>query len=170
MANRTRSILASVLFSAFGGPGILLFLLPWWTTRFRVPPGLPHWQASAAAVLIAAGLIPLLESIVRFVVKGHGALVPNVPTERLVVSGLYRFVRNPMYLGVFAVLAGETLLFRSRGILLELALVCMGMELFVRLYEEPALTRRFGDEYRRYCAQVPRWVPRLKNFPAEGSR
>ena len=110
-----RNVVASVLFTLFGGPGIVLLLVPWAITRLRIPADEPGAQRAAAALLVALGLAPLLESIVRFVRVGRGSLVPTVPPERLVASGLYRYVRNPMYLGVVAALAGEALLFRSRG-------------------------------------------------------
>src|SRR5258708_696451 len=97
----------------------------------------------------------------RFIVVGCGALFPAVPTEHLVVSGLYRHVRNPMYLGVMTALGGEALLFWSKGVATELAYVAVGFEIFVLLYEEPKLTRTFGEEYRIYRRNVRRWLPRL---------
>ena len=111
--------------------------------------------------LIFLGLIPLLESIIRFVRVGRGTLMPNVPTERLVVSGLYRFVRNPMYVGDVAALLGECLLFESRGLLLYTAAVALGFDLFIRHYEEPTLLKRHPLDYPAYRAAVPRWLPRL---------
>ncbi|MGB8260560.1 MAG: isoprenylcysteine carboxylmethyltransferase family protein [Terracidiphilus sp.] len=167
MATLRRSALVSVLFTLFGGPGIVLAALPFWITRFRIPAGEPAWQRAVAWLVIAAGLAPLLESIVRFVVVGRGTLVPSVPTERLVVSGLYRWVRNPMYAGNLLTLAGETLLSRSWSLALYTALVALGFDLFIRRYEEPTLTRRHPADYRRYRAQVPRWLPRRRPFRAE---
>lgn len=162
MASIRRSVVASALFTVFGGPGILLVLLPWWMTRGRLPVSEPAWRVWVAATLIAAGVPLLLESTVRFIVKGRGALVPSVPTEHLVLSGFYRFVRNPMYLGVFSVLLGEAVLFRSASIGSELAIAIACVNLFVHLYEEPKLRRAFGEEYQRYCENVPRWLPRMK--------
>jgi protein-S-isoprenylcysteine O-methyltransferase Ste14 len=163
MASLRRSIVASVLFTLFGGPGILMVLLPWRMTRFRVTAG---WHEAVGCVLIGLGLAPLLESIARFIVVGRGALVPNVPTEHLVVSGLYRFVRNPMYVGVALVLGGEALLFWSEGVAIELGLVALAVHLFVCFYEEPKLTRTFGEEYRLYQRHVGRWIPRLNPWKA----
>jgi protein-S-isoprenylcysteine O-methyltransferase Ste14 len=159
MASLRRSIIASALFTLFGGPGLLLVLLPWWMTRLRVVHG---WNETAGWVLIVVGLFPLLESIGRFILVGRGTLVPTVPTERLVVSGLYRYVRNPMYVGVGLALAGEALLFWSNRIVIELAVATAMMDIFVRFYEEPRLTRTFGAAYRRYQRRVRRWMPRLK--------
>ena len=160
MASLGKSVAVSVLFTLFGGPGILLVLVPWWATRFHVPEGEPLWQRLICAVLIAVGLAPLLESIWRFIVVGHGTLVPAVPPEHLVVSGFYRYVRNPMYVGVLTVLAAEAALFQSRSVVTEAVAAWAAIELFVRLYEEPKLTLAFDDEYLAYRQNVRRWLPR----------
>lgn len=161
MTSRRRSIAVSVLFTLFGGPGLVLVYLPWLITRFRLPSQQPPAQTTAAVLFILIGLIPLFESIIRFVVKGRGTLVPAVPTERLVVSGLYRYVRNPMYIGVIAALGGEALLFRSRHVLEYALTVWTIMHLFVCFYEESRLTRTYGNAYLSYKSGVPRWFPRL---------
>jgi protein-S-isoprenylcysteine O-methyltransferase Ste14 len=161
MASRAVSVMVSLLFTVFGGPGILLVLVPWWITRFQIPEGQSAWRMIAGAVLIAAGLVPLLESIWRFIVVGRGTLIPLVPTERLVVTGLYRYVRNPMYVGVVTAIAGEALLFWNRSLVVELALVAVAMDLFVHFYEEPQLTRTYPAEYPKYSRNVRRWIPRL---------
>ncbi len=162
MASLRRNIVVSVLFAIFGGPGIVLVYLPFWITRLRVPGGEPWWQIALAGVLIAVGLAPLVESARRFVYAGRGTLAPTTPTEHLVVSGFYRFVRNPMYVGVLIALAGEAVLFERRGLILYLAIVWLATYLFVCLYEEPTLGRRYGEEYLRFKQNVPRWLPRLK--------
>lgn len=161
MATRNRSIAASVLFTLFGGPGILLVLIPWLITRFHLPAAQPLSQILLAILLIVLGLIPLFESILRFIRVGRGSLVPSVPTERLVVTGFYRFVRNPMYIGVLIVLGAEALLFQSVDLFAELLVAALLMHLFIRFYEEPRLIRTFGDEYLRFRHNVPRWLPRL---------
>ena len=97
MASLQKNVAVSALFTVFGGPGILLVLVPWLATHFRIPAKEPSWQVFACGALIACGPVPLLESIWRFIVVGRGSLVPTVPTEHLVVSGLYAYVRNPMY-------------------------------------------------------------------------
>lgn len=158
MATLQRSFLVTVLFTLFGGPGIVLVVLPAWFTGLRVVPG---WNQTTGWVLIVVGLVPLLESILRFVFVGRGTLMPAVPTEHLVVSGLYRFVRNPMYVGVLTALAGETLLFWSRHMVIELTVAAAVMDIFVRFYEEPKLMRTYGNEYRIYRQNVGRWFPRL---------
>lgn len=161
VATFRRSVVVSILFTVFGGPGFVLIYLPFWITRFRIPASDPFWQSLIAAVLIFLGLTPLLDSIRRFIYVGRGTLMPAVPTEHLVVSGLYRYVRNPMYLGVLVAAGGEAVLFWSRGMAIYTVLVCLGFNLFVLLYEEPALIRRFAEEYMRYKRNVPRWLPRL---------
>lgn len=161
MATLRRSVIVSILFTVFGGPGIVLVFLPLWITRFRVPDSEPPGQMLLAAALIILGLVPLLESIRRFVVVGHGTLMPYVPTERLVVSGLYRYVRNPMYVGDLISLAGESILFCSRGLAIYTVLVGLGFHIFVLLYEERTLARRHPADYPRYKSHVPRWLPRL---------
>jgi protein-S-isoprenylcysteine O-methyltransferase Ste14 len=161
MATRRRSLLVSVLFTVFGGPGIVLVYVPFAITRFRIPQSEPLWQALGAGALIFIGLIPLFDSIWRFIDAGRGTLMPTVPTERLVVSGLYRYARNPMYVGVLTALAGEAVLFWSRGLVIEGAIGWLAIELFVRFYEEPTLARRFAVDYPRYKQHVHRWLPRL---------
>ena len=162
MAPLRRSVIVSILFTLFGGPGFILVYLPYWITRFRVPVGQPLWQTLAAGVLIFAGLIPLLESIQRFIRKGRGTLMPGVPTEHLMITGLNRYVRNPMYVGVLTAVFGEAILLHSRSMAEYFAIVWLGSELFIRLYEEPTLRRRYGEEYVSYCQQVRRWWPRFK--------
>lgn len=161
MSSTRINVLVSVLFTLFGGPGILLVYIPWRVTRFHLPPNAPLAGGLLAALLIAAGLYPLLESIVRFISVGRGSLVPALPPEHLVVTGLYRYVRNPMYVGVITVIAAEALLFRSRELLTYFCFVWLAMNLFVLLYEEPKLARTFPAEYLIYKQHVRRWIPRL---------
>ena len=161
MASLEKSAAVSVAFTLFGGPGILLFFLPWWMTRFRIPPVEPTWQRLSCLLLIAIGLVPLLESIWRFVVVGRGTLVPAVPTEHLVVSGFYAYVRNPMYLGVLLVIACEAILFQSRSLIEEFVIAGLAIEIFVRCYEERRLSHTYPEEYKLYCREVRRWLPRL---------
>jgi protein-S-isoprenylcysteine O-methyltransferase Ste14 len=162
MATLRRSIIFSILFTVFGGPAIGVVYVPLWITHFRVPAGEPWGQMLLAGALIAVGVAPGLESVWRFVSVGRGTLMPTVPTEHLVVSGFYRHVRNPMYVGVLVALAGELILFRSRNMVVYALLLWLGFHLFVCLYEEPTLMRRYGEEYVRFKRHVPRWLPRLK--------
>jgi protein-S-isoprenylcysteine O-methyltransferase Ste14 len=169
MASMRRSVLVSLLFIVFGGPGFVLVYIPYWLTRFHIPASEPEWQIVLAATLIAAGAAPAFESMRRFVIVGRGTLVPAVPTERLVVSGFYRHVRNPMYTGLLVVLLGEAILFESRGLVIYIAAIWLVTHLFVCFYEEPTLTRRYGVEYLRFKKHVPRWIPRLRPWRGSAS-
>jgi protein-S-isoprenylcysteine O-methyltransferase Ste14 len=111
-------------------------------------------------VLIAAGFALWLWTVRLFARVGEGTLAPWDPTRRMVVVGPYRHVRNPMIVGVLAVLAGEAALFGSPPLLIWCAIFFAGNDLFFRLHEEPRLEERFGDEYRAYKRDVPRWLPR----------
>lgn len=168
MATFRRSVFVSILFGIFGGPGLVLVYLPFWITRFRIPADEPWWQMALAGALIAVGVVPGIESARRFIYAGHGTLMPTVPTEHLVVSGFYRHVRNPMYVGVLTALAGEALLFERRMMVIYAAIVWLATTLFVCFYEEPTLTRRYGAEYLRYKRNVPRWMPRLTPWNGAG--
>lgn len=104
----------------------------------------------------------LLDSFLRFALQGLGTPAPILPTKHLVVTGLYRYVRNPMYVGVTATILGQALLFGNIQLLEYGLFVWLAFHLFVLGYEEPTLRSSFGEEYREFCANVPRWVPRLK--------
>jgi protein-S-isoprenylcysteine O-methyltransferase Ste14 len=162
MPSLRTSAAVSVLFTVLGGPALVLVLMPWYITHFRIAAGEPMVQIAGAATIIGLGLIPLLESIGRFVLVGRGTLLPAVPTEHLVVSGPYRYVRNPMYVGVITALAGEALLFWSRHMVVYLATIWIIMHIFVCFYEEPTLAQKYGEEYEGFRHNVPRWIPRLR--------
>ena len=103
----------------------------------------------------------LIECFARFATKGRGTPAPVAPTEYLVVSGFYRYVRNPMYVGVLAAIVGQALLFGSARLLVYAAAAWVVVTAFVMAYEEPAMARQFGADYESYCANVRRWWPRL---------
>lgn len=170
MPSHRRNVIVSLLFVVFGGPGIVLVYLPLLITHFRIPAGEPLWRVLVAAVLVAAGLTPAMESVGRFIKVGKGTLMPTAPPEHLVMSGFYRYVRNPMYVGVMVALTGEAILFWNRGIMTEFILAFMGFDIFIRLHEEPSLNRRYPDEYPRYKSHVPRWLPRLTPWDAGQAR
>ncbi len=145
-------------------PGSLGYALPIWLgSASGSPPGALRWLG---LVPLAAGTAALLWCVRDFAVRGRGTLAPVDPPRELVSVGLYRWVRNPMYVGVLTTLLGHALWFGSPSLLLYAALVASGFHLFVVLYEEPVLGRRFGEPYRRYCGAVPRWIPRR---PGPGS-
>jgi len=117
--------------------------------------------------MIGAGLAVLLSAFLRFVLEGIGTPAPVAPTERLVVGGLYRYVRNPMYLAVAALILGQALLLGQAGLLLYTAAFGVTVAAFVHGYEEPVLRRRFGAHYETYRRAVPAWWPRRTPWQAE---
>ena len=112
--------------------------------------------------LIAVGASLLGACIWEFARRGRGTLSPVDPPTHLVVEGLYRYVRNPMYLSVTAIVLGEALVTRSRGLLVYWALWFAAVNLFVIAYEEPTLRRQFGRSYDQYSRAVGRWIPSLR--------
>ena len=157
--SQARNFIVTLLFTIFGGPGILGVYLPAAITRWRIPAS-PMSLRVLAWLLIVIGLVPLAESIARFMWVGRGTLVPFAPTETLVISGFYRHVRNPMYVGVLAGVAGQMILFHSFALAAYAVLLALGFHLFVTRYEEPTLRRRYGAHYDAFCRSVPRWIPR----------
>jgi protein-S-isoprenylcysteine O-methyltransferase Ste14 len=119
------------------------------------------------ALCLLLGLPALLDSFARFALQGLGTPAPIAPPRHLVVTGLYRYVRNPMYVGVVALIIGQGLVFGSTAVLEYGAVVWLGFHLFVIAYEEPTLRHTFGDEYRQFQANVRRWIPRLTPWQPE---
>lgn len=111
---------------------------------------------------MAAGLAVLIDSFARFALQGLGTPAPVFPTRYLVVSGLFRYVRNPMYLAVLSLIFGQGLLFESVRVLEYGIAVGAAFYVFVTIYEEPVLRRKYGEEYEEFCAQVPGWIPRRR--------
>jgi protein-S-isoprenylcysteine O-methyltransferase Ste14 len=120
--------------------------------------------------LIILGAAVLLRCVWDFLAAGRGTLAPFDAPRRLVVQGLYRFTRNPMYNGVLAVLLGEAWLFRSAALLRYAGLIFVLFNLVVLVYEEPALDARFGESYRAYRRLVPRWGFTVHPYGQEGIR
>lgn len=120
------------------------------------------WLAVPGVMLVAAGLALVVRTVTLFATVGEGTLAPWDPTEHLVVRGPYRHVRNPMITGVLAILLGEAAIFGSRSLLVWFVVFFAMNAVHFPLVEEPGLRRRFGEEYDRYRAHVPRWLPRLR--------
>ncbi len=120
-------------------------------------------------ILIGLGTVGLLDSFVRFAVQGLGTPAPIFPTRHLVVTGLYRYVRNPMYVGVVFTILGQGLLLGNIALLEYGAVVWLLTHLFVLVYEEPTLRSTFGAEYISFCAAVPRWIPRITPWRDEST-
>jgi len=147
----------------FLAPGIVAGVIPALITGWRMPDW-GGWIAPVgivAGLLILGGIVVLLDAFIRFA-RADGTPAPPVPTAHLVVVGPYRFVRNPMYVAVVAIILGQALLFGSVGTLVYLAVAMTAVALFVKFYEEPTLERTYGDEYRTYKANVRAWIPRLR--------
>jgi protein-S-isoprenylcysteine O-methyltransferase Ste14 len=143
-------------------------LLPDLLDEWHVHRPLPYWTVAQAAgvLLICAGLVPVMESFVEFAKAGRSPM-PLASPPHLVVSGFYRYVRNPIYVGFLAILLGEALLFGSFGLMKYTAVAwCIGAA-GARWYEEPILARKFGAEYEAYRRAVPAWLPRLHPWTAE---
>ena len=166
---RPTAAAGSALFFAVA-PGVVAGLVPWWLTRWQVRGPLAQWAPVRAAGLIVLilGVIVLVQAFVRFVAEGRGTPAPVAPTERLVIGGLYRYVRNPMYLAVVAVITGQGLALGQPVLLGYAAAVWVTVASFVRCYEEPALARQFGDQYRAYRRAVPAWRPRTRPWRQDG--
>jgi protein-S-isoprenylcysteine O-methyltransferase Ste14 len=158
---KVAAIVGSAVFLVIA-PGFVAGLVPWWIS---------HWHLKAAflgltvlrlagGLLLSLGAIGLLDSFVRFAVQGLGTPAPVFPTRHLVVSGLYRYVRNPMYVAVVSAIFGQGLILGNVKLLEYGGLVWLLFHLFVLVYEEPTLRASFGSEYRVFCAEVPRWIPR----------
>jgi protein-S-isoprenylcysteine O-methyltransferase Ste14 len=160
---RLKTAVGSALFFILA-PGVVAGLLPCLLTGWRFAEPLPFWTPVrfAGGALIAAGALVLLQAFARFVMEGLGTPAPVAPTERLVVGGLYGYVRNPMYLAVLAVIVGQVLLFGQLGLLVYAGLVALAFVVFVKAYEEPTLRARYGAEYDDYLREVPGWWPRLR--------
>jgi len=152
----------STLFFALA-PGVVAGLVPWLLTGWdTADPAWPWPVRVIGAVLLAGCAVVLVQAFVRFVREGRGTPAPVGPTERLVVGGLYRHVRNPMYVAVVGAIVGQALLLGRPVLLVYAALAGAGMALFVRGYEEPLLAARYGEQYRAYRRAVPGWLPRLR--------
>lgn len=117
--------------------------------------------AVAGLGFVIAGLVLIVSTIRLFILVGQGTLAPWNPTQRLVVRGPYRYVRNPMISGVISVLLGEACLSGSPAVLMWALAVVVVNVVYIPLLEEPNLYQRFGDDYRDYVRHVPRWIPRL---------
>jgi protein-S-isoprenylcysteine O-methyltransferase Ste14 len=143
-------------------PGIVAGLVPWLLTGWESGPYTVVPLQVLGAVLVAAGTAVLVHAFARFVREGLGTPAPVAPTERLVIGGLYRYVRNPMYLAVITAIVGQALLLGRTVLFWYAAAVAVAVVSFVRWYEEPTLRRQFGAAYDEYRAAVPGWWPRLR--------
>jgi protein-S-isoprenylcysteine O-methyltransferase Ste14 len=166
--------LGSALFF-IAAPGTVAGLIPWWLTDWQYAQPLAANVAwlmvpvrIVGGLLVVIAVAVLVAAFARFVTEGVGTPAPMAPTERLVVGGLYRYVRNPMYLAVVAAIVGQGLLLGQVVLVAYAALAWLAMAAFVLGYEEPTLLERFGNQYERYRAAVPAWWPRLRPWDDDG--
>jgi protein-S-isoprenylcysteine O-methyltransferase Ste14 len=160
---RARAIIGSAIFLVIA-PGIVAVLIPWLICRWQLSPPLLGWSGFRVigALGILCGFPILLDSFARFAFEGLGTPAPIAPTERLVISGMYGYVRNPMYVGVTLIVFGQGLFFGSGAVLLFAVAAWGAAAIFVLLYEEPKLRKMFGEEYEKFQTNVPRWIPRIR--------
>lgn len=147
-------------------PGFFAGFLPWRYFGLReVDFDMTNPLHLLGGLLIALGAALLLTCIYEFAARGRGTLSPADPPSTLVVQGLYRYVRNPMYLSVLTIVAGEIILTRSVELTMYWLAFFVAANVFVRGYEEPYLRRQFGVSYDDYMRRVGRWVPRFGTAP-----
>jgi protein-S-isoprenylcysteine O-methyltransferase Ste14 len=161
------AVFGSALFFVIA-PFALAAVVPWWITGWQFQPAFLGAELTRVlgGVLIVAGAPGLVDSFARFALEGLGTPAPVAPTRKLIVTGLYRYVRNPMYIAVVAVILGQALLFGDERLLGYGALFWLACHVFVVTYEEPTLRRTFGLEYEAFRANVRRWIPRLTPWRA----
>jgi len=160
MSRALGPILKTMLFTILV-PGTVLGLVPCWLLGgFSGPESGPLTWLGILIILIGGAVY--LRCAWEFAVRGLGTPAPIAPTKFLVTTALHGYVRNPMYIGVFGVLLGEVVTFRSMVLLLYAAFFCVAVQLFVIFYEEPTLRRQFGESYEEYLRCVPRWIPKFK--------
>ncbi|HTW35248.1 MAG TPA: isoprenylcysteine carboxylmethyltransferase family protein [Rhizomicrobium sp.] len=166
---KTAALLGSALFFLVA-PFTIGFVVPWWIAGWEIGTSTPEGNLFrvTGVMLVILGLVPLVESFGRFALVGLGTPAPVAPTKHLVVTGFYRYVRNPMYVGVLAIILGNALILEDGAVFAYAALIALAFAAFVMAYEEPALRRQFGAEYEAFYRNVPRWIPRLTPWrPAE---
>lgn len=166
--SKSRAILGSIAFFLLA-PGIVAFV---------IPALIHHWRPGPAAdvhpvmvpvglTFVTLGLLALAGCFGRFALQGEGTPAPFAPPRRLVVEGLYRHVRNPMYLAVAAIVLGQAVAMASLWTAVYAVLVVVATALFVRLYEEPTLAAAFPLDWPAYAAAVPGWLPRRRGWAPE---
>jgi len=158
---RAAAVIGTAIFFVFV-PCVLAGVVPWWISRWEFQLSFLGVELArfVGAVLILAGAAGLVDSFVRFALQGLGTPAPIAPPQHLVVTGLYRYVRNPMYVALVAVILGQAILFGDWRLMIYGGLMWLAFHAFVLTYEEPVLAQKFGAEYEDFRANVPRWIPR----------
>jgi len=161
------AVLGSALFFVVA-PFTLAGLVPWWVTHWEFRPAFFGVDLTRilGGMLIIAGVPGVVDSFARFALEGLGTPAPVAPPQKLVVTGLYRYVRNPIYIALVAVILGQALLFGDERLLWYGALLWLFFHVWVVVIEEPTLKQTFGAEYESFRNNVPRWIPRLAPWRA----
>jgi len=159
---RTFSAIAGSALFLVVAPGIVAGLTPWLLTDgYRSPWSTVPGFVPAGFVLVVGAAAILLHAFARFALEGLGTPAPVAPTEKLVVGGIYRHVRNPMYVAVLSIILGQALIFSSWPVVIYGLIAAAAMVSFVKVYEEPTLASRYGAQYEAYRRAVPGWLPRI---------
>jgi protein-S-isoprenylcysteine O-methyltransferase Ste14 len=164
-----RGAAAGSLAFTVGEPGVMGVLVPYLLTGWDDADPPLALQVGGAA-LLAAGAGVLAHTVIRFVIEGLGTPFPAAPTEKLVVGGLYRYVRNPMYLAVLGLILGQAALLGRVVLVVYAATFWLVVAGFVRFYEEPTLSERYGEQYDAYRRAVRAWWPRATPWNGGGLR
>ena len=159
--NITKSVIFLIVM-----PGAVMVYLPYYLLSLNIDLFFPDINGFKFLGFIPAliGSYLIFWCWKDFIKFGKGTPSPTDPPEKLVVKGLYRLTRNPMYVGVGFVLFGEILFFESTVLIIYTFLILFVFHLFVVLYEEPALKKKFGNSYKEYIDSVPRWLPKLNSI------
>ena len=165
--SRARAAAGSLVFLLLA-PGVAAGVVPWLLTGWD-STGPPLALQVGGAALIGAGAAALVSAFARFVIDGIGTPAPVAPPEHLVVGGLYRHLRNPMYVAVAATIIGQAALLGRPALLLYALAFMAAVAAFVYGYEQPVLSERFGSEYEEYRRNVPAWWPRLRAWTSAGA-
>src|SRR4249919_3025334 len=162
------AVLGSALFFVIA-PLVLAGFVPWWVTQWEFRPAFFGVDLTRilGGILIIVGVPGLVDSFARFALEGLGTPAPIAPTQKLVVTGLYRYVRNPIYIAVVAVILGQAILFGDWRLMTYGGLMWLAFHAFVLTYEEPVLAQQFGVQYEDFRANVPRWIPRLSPWQSK---
>ena len=160
-SGRLRAVAGTASFFVVA-PGVVAGLVPWLITGWEVEERLPAALRVLGVIWAGVAVIALVHSFARFALEGLGTPSPTAPTRHLVVGGLYRHVRNPMYVAVLTIIGGQALLFGSLALVGYAAVLGAAFATFVRFYEEPKMLATYGTGYERYREAVPGWIPRLR--------
>lgn len=161
-SRRSLAFLGTILFLV--APATVLGLVPFWLSGWRVQPAFLGLGALRVigGILLAGGVAVLLDSYFRLALQGLGTPAPVFPTRRLVVTGLFRYVRNPIYVALVTGIIGQALMLGSLPVLAYGLFVWLAFHGFVLIHEEPRLRKKFGGQYEDFCTHVPRWLPRVR--------